>query len=135
VHTHTHIHTYIHTYRRIADEVVLERLAMVVKNHILEIQNIELQMREKAKEHLRERMLVEVGKNNQVQGFLPKIEIAKWPSGDERQLFTPSTKAPMVMCVYVRDLSVNDPVVMCMYVRDFNVNSTRYSPVIPTLTC
>jgi hypothetical protein len=71
---------------------------MVVKNHILEIQNIELQMREKAKEQLRERMMVEVGKNSHVQGFLPKIEIAKWPSVDERQLFTPSTKAPMVSC-------------------------------------
>eukprot|EP00281_Chroomonas_sp_CCMP1168_P026414 CAMPEP_0206223458 /NCGR_PEP_ID=MMETSP0047_2-20121206/6496_1 /ASSEMBLY_ACC=CAM_ASM_000192 /TAXON_ID=195065 /ORGANISM="Chroomonas mesostigmatica_cf, Strain CCMP1168" /LENGTH=688 /DNA_ID=CAMNT_0053646335 /DNA_START=1 /DNA_END=2063 /DNA_ORIENTATION=+ len=80
--------------RRITDQAVLERLAMAVKNHILEIQNIELQMRDRAKEHLRERMLAEVGRNSELCGLLPKIEIARWPATDERQLFTPSSKHP-----------------------------------------
>ena len=87
--------------RRVTDETSLERLAMIVKNHILEIQNIELQMRDRAKEQLRERMIAEVGKNGAIQSFLPKIEIAKWPqAGQDRTLFTPSSKAPNSRSAY-----------------------------------
>jgi len=39
------------------DSQHLERLAMHVRNHILEVQNIELQLRDRAKEHLSDRIL------------------------------------------------------------------------------
>uniref|UniRef100_A0A6U6BPP1 Kinesin-like protein n=1 Tax=Guillardia theta TaxID=55529 RepID=A0A6U6BPP1_GUITH len=80
--------------KRIADPNQLERLAMLVKNHILEIQNIELQLRDRAKEQLSHRLLNEVGRNSQIASFLPKIDIARRPVSPSRQLFTPSTRVP-----------------------------------------
>jgi len=80
--------------KRIADPLQLERLAMLVKNHILEIQNIELQLRDRAKEQLSHRLLNEVGRDNRIASFLPKIDIARRPVTPSRQLFTPSTRVP-----------------------------------------
>ena len=80
--------------RKVLDAQHLERLAMHVRNHILEVQNIELQLRDRAKEHLSERILTEVARDTEVRGWLPKIEIAKRPPSADRQLFTPSSKAP-----------------------------------------
>ena len=48
----------------------------------------------RAKEHLSERILTEVARDTEVRGWLPKIEIAKRPPSADRQLFTPSSKAP-----------------------------------------
>ena len=42
---------------KVMDSQHLERLAMHVRNHILEVQNIELQLRDRAKEHLSDRIL------------------------------------------------------------------------------
>ena len=80
--------------RKVQQAGQLERLAMHVRNHILEVQNIELQLRERAKENLSERILTEVARDTEVKGWLPKIEIAKRPASADRQLFTPSSKAP-----------------------------------------
>jgi hypothetical protein len=52
--------------RRITDKTAFDSLALVVRNHILEIQNIELQLRDKAKEALGERVLSEVERDSEV---------------------------------------------------------------------
>jgi len=80
--------------RKVLDTEHLDKLAMHVRNHILEVQNIELQLRDRAKEHLSERILTEVARDTEVRAWLPKIEIAKRPPSADRQLFTPSSKAP-----------------------------------------
>ena len=60
--------------RKVQQAGQLERLAMHVRNHILEVQNIELQLRERAKENLSERILTEVARDTEVKGWLPKTE-------------------------------------------------------------
>ena len=80
--------------RKVLDAQHLDRLAMHVRNHILEVQNIELQLRDRAKQNLSERVLNEVARDTEVRGWLPKIEIARRPASPDRQLFTPSSKAP-----------------------------------------